>query len=143
MAQGNGNIYNNFKEVIMNGVFNLTSDTLKMILVGTYTPNVDTHAIKADVGTEVVASGYTAGGVTLTSKAVTQDDTNNRGKFDAADVNWAALGTPTPALSHAILYDDTPTSPADPLICYWEVTTAPNGGSYTLQFGANGILLLS
>ena len=76
---------------------------------------------------------------------MTQDNTNDRGVFDAADVTWTALGPLSPATpSHVILWDDTPTSPADPLIAYWELgTTATNGGDYTIQWGANGIILLT
>jgi len=150
MAEGNGAIYNNFKEVVMNGVFNLASGghTLKVTLHTGYTPNIDTHAVWADVSaTEYgTASGYTAGGKTLGSQATSQDDTNDRGKFDAADPTWTALGPLSPATpSHAIIWDDTPTTPqADPLICYFELgTKATNGGDYTLTFHANGIILLT
>ena len=94
---------------------------------------------------EVTGTGYSAGGVTLTSQDVTQDNTNDRGIFDAADVTWTGLniaGT-SASPSHAILYDDTVTAPADALIAYWEVTTATNGGDYTLQFNATGIITLT
>lgn len=149
MAEGDGAIYNNFKEQVMEGVFNLATggDTLKLILVSGHTPNIDTHTVYADVTADEygTGSGYTAGGETLTSQDVTQDNTNDRGVFDAADVTWTSLGALSPATpSHTILYDDTPTSPADPLIAYWELgTTATNGGNYTIQWGANGIILLT
>ena len=61
------------------------------------------------------------------------------GEVDADDVTWTGLNVGTP--SHAILYDDTHASKT--LVAYWEVTTTTNGGNYTLQFGANGILLLT
>lgn len=151
MAEGDGAIYNNFKEQVMEGVYNLASggDTLKLTLHTGYTPDIDTHTIWGDTGVSTTeystASGYTAGGKTLGSQDVTQDNTNDRGAFDAADVTWTSLGALSPATpSHAILWDDTPTSPADPLIAYWELgTTATNGGDYTLQFGANGLILLT
>lgn len=149
MAQGDGLIYNNFKEQVMEGVFNLASGghTLKQTLHTGYTPNIDTHTVWADVSaTEYgTATGYTAGGKTLGTQDVTQDNTNDRGVFDAADVTWLALGPLSPATpSHTIEWDDTPTSPADPLICEWELgTTATNGGDYTLAFGALGIILLT
>jgi len=151
MAQGNGAIYNNFKEQVMEGVFNLASGghTLKLTMHTGYTPNIDSHALWADSGVSSTeygtASGYTAGGKTLGTQDVTQDNTNDRGVFDAADVTWTALGPLSPATpSHVILWDDTPTSPADPLIAYWELgTTATNGGDYTIQWGANGIILLT
>lgn len=149
MAQGDGAIYNNFKEQVMEGVFNLASGghTLKMTLHTGYTPNIDTHTVWADVSaTEYsTANGYTAGGATLSGQDVVQDNTNNLGQFDASDVTFSSLGPLSPNTpSHCILWDDTPTSPADPLICYWELgTTATNGGNYTLQFGAAGIITLT
>lgn len=149
MAEGDGAIYNNFKEQVMEGVFNLATGghTLKTTLHTGYTPNIDTHTVWADVSaTEyTTANGYTAGGETLANQDVIQDNTNDLGKFDADDVTWTSLGPLSPATpSHAILWDDTPTSPADPLIAYWELgTTATNGGNYTLQWGAAGILTLT
>lgn len=149
MAEGDGAIYNNFKEQVMEGVYNLASGghTLKVTLHTGYTPNIDTDTVWADVSaTEyTTANGYTAGGETLAGQDVTQDNTNDLGKFDANDVTWTSLGPLSPATpSHAILWDDTPTSPADPLIAYWVLgTTATNGGNYTLQWGANGIITLT
>lgn len=147
MAEGDGYIYNNFKEQVMNGEFNLggSGDTIKVILVSGHTPNIDTHAGYSDVSSDEYStgSGYTVGGDTLTGQATSQDDTNDRGKFDATDLTWSSLGTLSPATpSHAIMYDDTHTS--NLLICYWVLgTTATNGGDYTLQWGTNGIILLT
>jgi len=133
-------IYNNFKEQLLNGEFDLTSDTVRVILVTGHTPNIDTHVGYADVsGDEVSGTGYTAGGAALAGKSVSQDNTNDRGEFDANDVTWTSLSAGTP--SHAIMYDDTHAS--NLLIAYWEVTTPTNGGDYTLQWNANGILLLT
>lgn len=147
MAEGNGALYNNFKEQLMEGIFDLLNDTIKVTLHTGYSPDIDTHTVWADVsGTEYgTADGYTAGGKTLTSVAVTQDDTDNEGVFDAADVTWTSLGALTPATpSHAILWDDTPTSPADPLVGYFELgTTATNGGDYKLQWNTEGIINLT
>jgi hypothetical protein len=151
MAEGDGAIYNNFNELVMEGTYNLASggDTLKLTLHTAYTPDIDTHLLWGTAGVSSTeygtASGYTAGGKTLTSQDVTQDNTNDRGVFDAADVTWTSLGALSPATpSHTILWDDTPTSPADPLIAYWVLgTTATNGGNYTIQWGTNGIILLT
>ncbi len=147
MAEGGGEIYNNFKETVMMELFNLANgaDTITLTLHTGYTPDIDAHDQWADVsGTEYgTADGYTAGGKTLASQAVSQDDANDRGKFDADDVVWTSLGALTPATpSDCILWDDT--SAGDELICYWELgTTATNGGNYTIAFGATGIILLT
>lgn len=143
MAEGDGYIYNNFKEEVMEGNFDLLNDTIKVILVTGHTPNIDTHTCYADViGDEEAGTGYSAGGETLGSQTVVQDDANDRGVFDGANVTWTGLDVGTP--SHAIMYDDTIAAPtADLLLAYWEVTTASNGGDYTLQWHADGIILLT
>jgi len=140
MAQGDGALYNEFKEELLLGNIDMDGHTFKMILVTGYTPNIDSHNGYSDVSAqEESGTGYTATGVTLSNKAVTKDTTNDRAKFDADDVTWTGLNVGTP--SHSILYDDTHAS--DCLVAYWEVTTPTNGGNYTLQFGANGIILLT
>lgn len=151
MAQGDGVIYNKFKFELLNGLYNLAvgQHVLKMTLHTGYTPDIDAHVVWATAGVSSTeygtAAGYTAGGKTLANQATSQDNANDRGKLDADDVLWTSLGPLSPATpSHAILWDDTPTSPADPLMAYWVLgTTATNGGNYTLQFGANGIILLT
>lgn len=56
------------------------SDTIKCLLCSSsYTPNLDTHKYKSDVTNEITGTGYTAGGATLGSAAIT---------FTAAD-SWA------------------------------------------------------
>lgn len=145
MAQGDGVLYNDFKEQLLKGTHDLGSggNVLKITLHTGYTPDIDAHQVWADVSATEYAtgSGYTAGGITLASQAVTQDNTNNRGAFDAADVTWSALGPLSPATpSHAIVRN----SDTNALIGYFELgSTATNGGNYTLQFGANGIILLT
>jgi len=145
LAQGDGNIYNNFKEEVMEGLFDLSSggDTIKTMLVGSYTPDIDSHATYGDVsGTEYAAgAGYTVGGETLAGQDVTQDNANDRGVFDATDETWTSLGPLTPSHpTHAIMY--VPSS--DKLIAYWETSgTAPNGANWTLEWGTNGIILLT
>lgn len=147
MAEGDGYIYNNFKEQVMNGAFNLGSagDTIKVMLVSGHSPDIDTHSGYSDVSGDEYGTGlgYTVGGESLTSQVTSQDNTDDRGEFDAADLTWSSLGALSPATpSHAIMYDDTHAS--DLLIAYWVLgTTATNGGDYTLQWGTNGIILLT
>lgn len=152
MAEGDGKIYRTFKEDVLAGVHDLDTggDSIKVALVAGYTPNTATHNVWADVsGSEVTGTGYSAGGKALANQTVTETGTGTgttgeRGKFDADDLTWTGLniGGTSGSPSHAVMYNDTPTSPADPLIAYWEVTTASNGGNYTLAWHANGIAIL-
>jgi hypothetical protein len=153
MAEGDGVLYNRFKSLLMEGQLDLATggDSLKLTLHTSYTPNIDAHETWTSTGVSTTeygsGSGYTAGGKTLGSQTVSTDDASDRGLFDAADVTWTALGPLTPATpGHAILWDDTPTSPADPLIGYWVLgTTATNGGDYTIQWSTSpsAIILLT
>lgn len=141
MAEGDITAYNDVKEQLFKKVHDFVNDTFKVTLHTGYTPNIDTHQVWADVSaTEYgTGAGYTAGGKTLANKSVTQDNTNDRALFDADDVTWTSLGPLSPAApSHAIMWNDTPTSPADPLVNHIELgSTATNGGNYTLQWSAS------
>lgn len=145
MAEGDGLIYNNFKHQVMEGEFDLLNDTLKVILVSGHTPDIDAHTQYSDVSADEygAGSGYTVGGETLAGQAVTVDNANDRGVFDATDQTWSSLGPLSPALpTDAIMYDSTHAS--DLLIASWEIGVTPtNGGDYTLQWGTDGIILLT
>lgn len=151
MPQGDHVIYNDFKEQVLLAKHNLGSGghALKVTLHTGYTPNIDTHQVWADTGVSSTeygtAAGYTAGGKTLANQSVTQDNTNDRALFDADDVTWTALGPLSPATpSHALIWNDGQTSPADPLISYVLLgTTATNGGDYTLQWSTSPSALIS
>jgi hypothetical protein len=136
-------IYNYAKSGLLSGTFNLGSDTLKVALVtSSYTPNIDTNHFFSDLSNEVSGTGYTAGGATLTSLAVSTDTTNDRGAFDAADVTWS---TSTITARGAVVYKSTGTSSTSPLLCYFDFTTdqISSAGNFTITWNANGLLLLS
>lgn len=136
-------IYNNFKKLIMNGGIDLDTDTIKVALVtSTYTPDQDAHDFFNDVTNEVSGTGYTAGGSALTTKAVTADNTDNEGVFDADDVSWT---TSTITARGAVLYKDTGVSSTSALIAYLDfgsdkISTA---GTFTISWNAEGILNLN
>ena len=95
-------IYNSFKRDIMNGSIDLDTDTINVMLVtSTYTPNQDAHTKRSDVTNEVSGTGYSAGGAALAGKAVTVDNTDNEGVFDANDLTWS---TSTITARGAVLY---------------------------------------
>lgn len=126
----------------MNGGIDLDTDTLKVMLVtDSYTPDIDAHLDRADVTNEVEGTGYTAGGAELGSVTVTQDDTNNRGVFDAADTTWASSSI---TARGAVIYKSTGTAANDLLIAYkdfGEDKTSSNG-NFTITWSADGILYL-
>jgi len=136
-------IYNAFKANIMNGGLDLDTDTIKVMLVtSSYVPDQDTHADRADVTNEVTGTGYTAGGAEITSKTVTQDNTDNEGVFDGADVTWS---TSTITAAGAVLYKSTGTAANDLLICYLDFggDQISSAGDFTIQWGSEGIVNLN
>ena len=137
-------LYNSFKRDIMNGSIDLDTDTIKIMLVtSTYTPNIDTHTKRSDITNEVSGTGYTAGGATLANKAVTADNTNDRGVFDADDVSWT---TSTITARGAVLYKSRGgASSADELIMYLDFSTdyTSTAGTFLITWNASGILTLS
>lgn len=128
---------------IMNGGIDLDTDTIKVMLVtSSYTPNQDTHEDRADVTNEISGTGYTAGGATLASKTVTQDNTDNEGVFDAADVTWS---TATITARGAVLYKSTGTPANDVLICYLDFGSdqTATGADFTIAWNAEGVVNLN
>jgi hypothetical protein len=84
--------------------FDYLSDTLKLMLTDGYTPDYDTHAVKADVTGEITATGYTAGGATLAGKAVTITPANSWGIQRANSTAYAVGDLVRPATGNGYLY---------------------------------------
>ncbi len=135
-------IFNKGKTEILNGGIDLLSDTLKCALVtASYAPDKDAHDFFDDVTDEVSGTGYTAGGKTLANNAVNQDNTNDRAEFDADDVIWTVS---TLTARAAVLYKDTGTPGASPLIAYIDFGSdyITSGTDFTIEWDAEGIFYL-
>jgi len=136
-------IYNAFKANIMNGGIDLDTDTIKVLLVtSTYVPNQDTHVDRADVTNEVTGTGYTAGGDTITTPTVTQDNTDNEGVFDGDDVTWT---TATITARGAVVYLSTGVAANDLLVCYFDFGSdqSSSAADFTISWNAEGIVNLN
>jgi hypothetical protein len=137
------NKFNAFVENLSEKVHNLQSDTLKVMLTNT-APSA-TNAVFADLTEISAGNGYTAGGTTATQSSSAQ--TSGTYKLVLADVTFTASGGSIGPFRYAVLYNDTPTSPADPLIGYWDYGTAltlTSGNSFTVDFDASaGVLTLA
>lgn len=136
-------VYNKFKKEALHGNdLDLVTDTIKCALVtSSYTPDVDGDTTYADITNEVTDTGYSAGGAEITSRTVTQDDTDNEGVFDGADVTWA---TSEITARGAVVYRST-TATQSWLICYFDfgADKTSSGGDFTVQWDAEGIVNLT
>lgn len=127
-------IYPAFKQALLNGSVDLTTATVRAVLIdtGTYTYN-SAHDFYNDlsgvVGTESAA---------LASKTITN------GVFDAADVTFSAVTGNT--VEAVVLFVDTGNVATDRLICFLDAGTGlpvtPNGGDINLVWNSSGIFSL-
>jgi hypothetical protein len=108
--------FNCWSEHQAEGVHNLDADTLRVYLTNA-TPDVAADSVKADLAEISAGNGYPAGGVDV------QNATSRTGAVTTVtgvDAVITASGGPIGPFRYAVLYNDTPTSPADPLIGYWD-----------------------
>lgn len=149
-AAGKWQRYDKFPLHIGDGIMNLTSDTIKCLLV-TNTSNAATTTldVKASLTAEHAnqgAPGYETGGKTV---AATYTEASGTITFDVADAAWTATGGSI-VCRWAVLYDDTPAGgTVDPLIAFCLLDTAPAdvtvtvGNGLTIVMNASGVLTLS
>jgi hypothetical protein len=132
-----------FVEHLAEKVHNLGADTLKVML--TNTAPVATNSVKADLTEITAANGYPAGGNPLTVSSSGQ--TGGLYKLVVADSVFTAVGGPIGPFRYAVVYNDTPASPADPLICSHDYGSSINlfaGETFTWDANpTNGLLQLS
>lgn len=114
------NKHNQFIEDVYEKVHNLGADTLKVLL--TNTAPTAANAVKADLTEISAGNGYTAGGTQATT--TTSAQSSGTYKLVLADVTWTASGGTIGPFRYADLYNDTPSSPADPLIGWWDYTSS-------------------
>lgn len=132
-----------FSEHLAEGVHNLDTGTIK-ILLSNDAPSAAADAVKADLTSELGAgNGYTAGGED-TQNATSR--TAGTTTVTAVDVVWTAAGGAIGPFRYFVAYNDTPTSPADPLIEYWDYgssITLAAGETFTADFGASGLMTIA
>jgi len=100
--------------------FRAAGDTLKVYLSNT-APNAATMTVKADLAEITAANGYPSTGTDTQNDYTT---TGGVGSCTGVYVTWTASGGSFGPMRYVILYDDTPTSPADPLIGWWDYGSA-------------------
>lgn len=115
-----------FPENLGKGVHNLLTNTLKVML--TNTAPVIGNTVKANLTEIAAANGYVAGGAAAVVTSFAQ--TAGVAKLVLADTTVVTATGAVGPFRYAVLYDDTPTSPADPLIAFID-----HGSSITLAAG--------
>jgi hypothetical protein len=131
------NKFEAFSEHLAEKVHDLNADTLKVYLTDN-APSASLDAVKADLVESVSGgNGYTAGGHD------TQNATSRSGgttSITGTDIVITAAGGTIGPFRYAVLYNDTPASPADPLVGWWDYgssITLADGESLTVDFSTS------
>ncbi len=132
------NKFEDFVEQLGKGVHQLhaAGHTLK-VYGSNATPSASADAVKADLAEITAENGYPSGGSDIQNDYT---ETGGTGTLTGVDVVWTASGGSFGPLRYVPLYNDTPTSPADPLIGWWDYGSSPtvaDGETFTVDFGAS------
>ena len=124
----------------------LDSDTLKIALSNTDpTSGTDVTADGNGILANISEISYT----NLSSRTlsnITSTQTAGTYKLSADDLTLTASGGSIPAFRYVVIYNDTPTSPADPVIGYYDYGTSitlNDGDAFIVDIGTNGIITLT
>lgn len=136
------NKFNVFIEDQFEGVHDWDAHTFKVML--TNSAPVATNGVKADLTDIAAGNGYTAGG---SSTSITTSRSGGTFKVVGTDVVFTAAGGSIGPFRYAVLYNDTPASPTDPLVSWWDYgssITLADTQTFTIDFDAtNGIFTAS
>ena len=120
-----------FKADVLDEQHDLVADTIKIAL---YTSSASLGAGTTAYSTtnEITGSGYTAGGVALSSKTV--DTSGTTAYFDSADPSWTSASF---TANGALIYNDTNSDKAIAVLAFGGDFTVA-GGTFQIVFPAAG-----
>lgn len=132
------NKFQDYAEQVNKAVHNWSTHTFKVALTNS-APSA-TNTILSDITQISGTAGYTTGGGTLAT--ITLVETSGTAKLTIADFVFTSTGTMGP-FRYVVIYNDTATSPADALVCWYDygsAVTLNNTETFTIDFDAtNGL----
>jgi len=135
------NKINQFVQDIAQGVHNLATGAATVALTTTANKPLATNSVLANL-TQISYTNLGSRVPSITSAT----QTTGTLKYILADLIMTASGA-VAAFGAIVLYNDTPTSPADPLIAWWEYgsdVTMANTETFTVDFdNTNGVLQIN
>lgn len=139
---------NDFVEHVAEKVHNLASDTLTVALSNTApaseasNPLSDGNGVLANV-TQIAYTNLSSRVISVSASA----QTSGTYKLTLTDLVLTASGGAVADFRYIYVYNDTPTSPADPLIAvydYGSTVSLADGDTFTIDFdGTNGFLTIA
>lgn len=138
-------VYTPFKGDLLRGGHNLAADDMRILLAMTNT-TFDTETddeFVDDTTTPDEYDGASYARKALGGEAVTDDTANDRGEFDANDIQWATLGAGTRQAAGMVLFSFVMDDTDSPLVAWIDSGGFPfsgNGGNVDVAWNAEGIL---
>jgi len=129
------NKFNAFAENVVE-VMNLGTDQFVVAL--TNTAPTASNSVLADI-TQITYTNLSSRNLTTSSSS----QTSGTYTLALADLTLTASGAVGP-FRYVVIYDDTPTSPADPLVGWYDYGSSislASGETFTIDFGASVISL--
>jgi hypothetical protein len=116
-------------------VANCGTDQFVVALTAAANAPVATNSVLADL-TQIAYTNLS------TRNLTTSSSTHVTGTYSLvlADLVLTAGGGPVATFRYVVIYDDTPASPADPLVCWYDYggnVTLADGETFTIDFGAS------
>ena len=134
-------VFNKFEQFVVDlaaGVHILTTAGSQLdIILSNTAPTPATDSLKTDI-TEIAYTNITE---TVPADVTNVGSETPGGTWDVAGTDIVLNATGAVAtFRYVVLFNDTPTSPLDPLIGWWDYgsgVTLANGESFTIDFGAS------
>jgi hypothetical protein len=126
--------YNKFNAWVDNMVESANLATDQFVVALTATAPTASNSVLADIS-QISYTNLSSRNLTTASSS----QTSGTYSLVLNDLTLSATGN-VATFRYVVIYDDTPTSPADPLVCWFDYgssVTLTNGETLTLDFGAN------
>jgi hypothetical protein len=134
------NKFNQFAEDLAKGVHNLSTGALRVAL--TNTAPVAGNSVLADL-TEITYTNLSSRAIST----ISAEQTSGTVRLLLTDLTLTASGGSVGPFRYVVIYNDTPTSPADPLIGWYDYgssITLADGESIAIDFnGTDGLLTIA
>lgn len=132
------NKFQDFVEQLLSGKHDFTAaGHVFKVYLSNAAPSASADAVKADLAEITAQNGYPSGGSDIQN---TLSESSGTATVAGTDVVWTASGGSFGPFQYVVLYNDTQTSPADPLVAWWDygsAITINDGETFTVDFGAS------
>jgi hypothetical protein len=133
--------FNDFSEQVYRAKHDFGSHVFKAVFTNSAPSAANT--VLADITQISTGGGYTAGAGGGFAVTMAISETGGVTKVTATDTTFTASGGSVGPFRYVVIYNDTQTSPADALVCYFDYGTSvtlADTETFTLDFdGTNGL----